>query len=129
MEELFNAPEFEGRGNGSVTERLLNDKRIKAVEKMLKDGKAELHFLGSVTELAGLRHELSFAFIVHDGNYQESEENRFIANEECSRGIVHSIPIQDIDNQSACWENINVPSVAMWYMFQNTDIYKSLIHP
>lgn len=125
LEELFNAPEFEGGGNGSIEERLLKDNRIRIVEKLLAEGRAEFHFLGSVIDLAGLRHELSFAFIIHDDAYSE---NQFVANEECKKGIVRSYPIQDFDKIAPIWKNIHVPSAAMWYMFQNTKIYKSLIH-
>ena len=126
LEELFNAPEFEGGGTGSIEERLLKDRRIKTIEKMLTEGSAELHFLGSVIDLAGLRHELSFAFIIHDETYSEIQ---FVANEECKKGIVRSFPIQDFDKMQTIWNNIHGPSAAMWYMFQNTTIYDSLIHP
>ena len=125
LEELFNAPEFEGGGNGSIEERLLKDSRISNIEKMLAGGKAELHFLGSVIDLAGMRHELSFAFIIHDETYSE---NRFVANEECKKGIVRSYPLQEFDKMSLLWKNIHAPSAAMWYMFQNSKLYKSLIH-
>lgn len=124
LEELFNAPEFRGTGDGSIEDRLLKDPRISTIENMLKDGKAEFHFLGSVIELAGLRHELSFALIIHDELYSE---NKFIANEECSNILVRSCPVQDFDGIKKIWNNIHAPSAAMWYMFQNTDIYKSLI--
>lgn len=125
LEELFNVPEFEGGGNGSVEERLLKDDRIRIIEKLLTERKAEFHFLGSVIDLAGLRHELSFAFIIHDDAYSE---NQFVANEECKKGIVRSYPIQDFDKIAPIWKNIHAPSAAMWYLFQNTEIYKSLIY-
>lgn len=124
LEELFNAPEFEGGGTGSIEERLLKDERIRVVEKMLAERKAELHFLGSVIDLAGLRHELSFVFIIHDEAYSE---NQFVANEECKKGIVRSYSIQEFDKIAPIWKNIHAPSAAMWYMFQNTSIYKAII--
>lgn len=124
LEELFNAPEYEGGGTGSIEERLLKDERIRVVEKMLADGNAELHFLGSVIDLAGLRHELSFAFVIHDEDYSE---NQFVANEECKKGIVRSYSIQEFDKISTIWKNIHAPSAAMWFMFQNTKTYRSLI--
>lgn len=124
LEELFNVPEFEGGGTGSIEERLLKDSRIRKIENMLTNGEADFHFLGSVVDLAGLRHELSFALIIHDETYSETQ---FLANEECKKGIVHSIPIQDFDKNHTIWKKIHGPSAAMWYLFQQTQLYKSLL--
>lgn len=123
LEEFFNAPEFEGGGNGSIEERLLKDPAIIHIEKMLKEGTAELRFLGSVLDLAGLRHELSFALIIHDESYSETQ---FIANEESKKGAIYSIPIKDFNKKHSIWNNIHAPSAAMWHLFEQSDGFNSL---
>ena len=123
LEEMFNAPEFEGRGNGSIEDRLLKDPRIMEIENMLREGAAEFHFLGSTLELAGLRHELSFAFIVHDGKYSNT---RLIANEECKKGKIISIGISEFEGKHSIWENLHAPSASMWEMFKRSGLYDYL---
>lgn len=124
LEELFNVPEFEGGGSGSIEERLLKDNRIIAIENMLRDGAAELQFLGSVVDLAALRHELSFVLVIHDDSYSETQ---FIVNEESKKRAVYNIPLQDFDHKSSIWRNIHGPSAAMWHLFKQAELYKSLI--
>ncbi len=124
LEELFNIPEFEGGGTGSIEQRLLQDPRIRIIEKMMKEGKADLHFLGSIIDLAVLRHELSFVLVFHEDIYSEMQ---LIANEECKKGVVRSIPIQDFDQMQSIWEKIHTPSAAIWHMFKKTSLYRSLI--
>ena len=137
LEELFNAPEMEGGGKarGSIEERLLKDERIIEIERMLKDKTAELEFLGSVMDLVGLRHELSFVLVIHDENHEQ--KSRFIGNEECKKGEVNSTPVSDFDNRNIVrksrkdfradyWENLHGPSAAMWNLFKETELYKSI---
>ncbi len=124
LEELFNVPEFEGGGTGSIEERLLKDKRIVAIEDMLSKGDAELQFLGSVIDLAGLRHELSFVLVIHDESYSETQ---FLANEESKKGAIHNIPIQDFDKNTPIWKKIHGPSAAMWNLFKQTQLYHTLM--
>lgn len=124
LEELFNVPEFEGGGTGSIEERLQKDPHIIQIEKMLETGMADLQFLGSVVDLAGLRHELSFALVIHDEEYSNTQ---FIANEESKKGAIYNIPIADFCKNSAIWKKIHGPSAAMWHLFQKTQLYHSLI--
>ena len=124
LEELFNVPEFEGGGTGSIEERLLKDKRIMEIEDMLHNGDAEFQFLGSVIDLAGLRHELSFVLVIHDETYSKTQ---FLANEESKKGAIYNIPIQDLENRASIWKKIHAPSAAMWYLFKQTQLYQSLI--
>lgn len=124
LEELFNIPEFEGGGTGSVEERLLKDPRIIEIETMLAKGTAEFQFLGSVIDLAGLRHELSFVLVISDEGYSETQ---FLANEECKKGAVHSIPLQDFENKDSIWNMLHGPSAAMWHLFKQTHLYQSLM--
>ena len=124
FDNLFNVPEFEGGGTGSIEERLLKDKRIMEIEDMLHNGDAEFQFLGSVIDLAGLRHELSFVLVIHDETYSKTQ---FLANEESKKGAIYNIPIQDLENRASIWKKIHAPSAAMWYLFKQTQLYQSLI--
>lgn len=124
IEELFNVPEFEGGGSGSVEDRLLKDPHVVAIEDMLSRGTAEFLFLGSVVSLEGLRHELSFALVIHDEAYSE---NRFLANEECKKGKVNSVPLHDFPDKRVVWRQLHEPSAALWDLFAKTDLYKKIV--
>lgn len=87
-------------------------------------GDAELQFLGSVIDLAGLRHELSFVLVIHDESYSETQ---FLANEESKKGAIHNIPIQDFDKNTPIWKKIHGPSAAMWNLFKQTQLYHTLM--
>jgi len=124
LEELFNLPEFEGNGSGSIEERLMKDERIIHIEEMLKNGDADLQFLGSVMELSGLRQELSFALVIHDSEYSKQ---RFIANEECKKGSVYTIPLDEFERKKSIWKEIHHSSAAMWALFRQTELCKKCI--
>ena len=124
LEELFNVPELEGGGTGSIEDRLLKDPRIVEIEEMLQDGRATLRFLGSVMDLVGLRHELSFVLVIHDPLFSQ---NRFIANEECKKGLVYDIPIDMFEKKVSIWKNIHGPSAAMWKFFKESELYWKLV--
>ena len=121
LEELFSEPEFEGSGTGSVAERVLNDSRIRKINEMLKDGRASMQFLGSVMDLCGLRHELSFVLVIHDEDYSDIQ---FIGNEECKKGRVISIPIDEFDADTTIWKNIHGPSAVMWGLFKQSELFR-----
>ena len=123
LEELFNVPEFNGGGFGSVADRVLKDPRIRKINCMLNNGTAEMQFLGSVMDLRGLRHELSFVLVIHDPDYSEIQ---FLGNEECKKGRVLSIPIGKFDDEKAIWNNLHGPSAAMWGLFKQTKIYEAI---
>lgn len=123
LEELFSAPEFEGRGPGSVIDRVLNDPRIRMINEMLKDGRASMQFLGSVMDLRGLRHELSFVLVIHDVSYSDMQ---FIGNEECKKGRVMSIPIDEFDADTTIWKNIHGPSAVMWGLFKQSELFRKI---
>ena len=124
LEEMFNLPEFEGKGRGSIENRLLNDPHIVEIEQMLANGSATLQFLGSTMELAGMRQELSFALVSHDENYKKTQ---FIANEECKKGVIHSLDIGTFEAKKSVWERIHLPSAAMWHLFKQTSLYQGLL--
>lgn len=125
LEEIFGNEEFDGNGSGSVNEILLKDQRIKDIENMLDDGRAELYFLGSVMDLSFLRHELSFALVIHDEKYNE---NKFIGNEECkNRKFISNVTLLNFEERKDIWENLHGPSAAMWMLFKQTECYKKLL--
>lgn len=124
LEELFNMPEFEGHSTGSVEDRLLKDARVVEIEELLKNKKAEFLFLGTILDLCDLRQELSFALVIHDDNYSEK---RFLANEECKKGVMNNVPIEEFDNMGFIWNNLHGPSAAMWKMFKETETYRRIL--
>lgn len=125
LEEIFGNEEFDGNGFGSVNEILLKDQRIKEIEKMLEDGRAELYFLGSVMDLSFLRHELSFALVIHDEKYND---NKFVGNDECkNRKFISNVTLLNFEEREDIWENLHGPSAAMWILFKQTECYKRLI--
>ena len=123
LEELFNVPELEGGGTGSVEDRLLKDPRIVEIEEMLQDGRAALQFLGSVMDLVGLRQELSFVLVIHDPSFSQK---RFIANKECKKGLVYDIPIDMLEKKASVWKTIHGPSAAMWSFFKESELFRQL---
>ncbi len=126
LEELFNCKEYEAPTEGSLSETLLADKRIKQIEKLIRDGKAIFQFLGSTTNLAGLRQELSFLFIVDDEDAYWGAP--FKVNGECKKGgFLEGITIDNFESQKEIWNNLHGPSAAMWYLFKKTDLYQERI--
>ena len=125
IEEIFGEPEFEGRGKGSVNEALLKDSHICKIEEMLKNGKAQFEFLGSVMGLAGLRHELSFALVIKDEEYSFQ---KFYGNEESvNRTFVSDVTLSDFEDRSDIWSSLHGPSAAMWTLFKESKIYKEIV--
>lgn len=125
LEELFNKPEYSGNSTGSVDDRLLCSKEIREIVKLIQSKKAYFQFLGSVIDLAGLRHELSFALVITDENYSEKQ---FIANEECNKGIVEpELDIGNFEDKNYIWKNIHGPSAVMWKLFKDTSLYNQII--
>ena len=126
LEEIFGEEEFEGKGTGSVSEILLKNPRIREIEKMLLEEKAEFLFLGSVMDLRFLRQELSFVLVIHDENYDR--ENQFLGNDESSnQQFVPNISISNFENEKEVWRKLHGPSAAMWELFKKTDLYRRLI--
>ena len=123
LEEVFNLPEFEGGGTGSIEERLLKEPEIIQIEQLLQSGKASLQFLGSALDLVGLRHELSFCLVVHEEEYSDL---RFLGNEECKKGMIHPVPIDSFEKKLSIWDNMHTSSAAMWKMFTQTDLYRQI---
>lgn len=124
LEEMYNMPEFEGSGKGSIEERLMQDPHIKVIETMLANGEADFHFLGSIIDLTTLRHELSFVLVLHKDLYSNEQ---LIANDEFKKGLVMSIPIDIFDETPSIWNKIHEPSAALWHMFKQTSLFSTLL--
>jgi len=125
LEEIFGIEEFEGKGEGSVNEVLLKDERILNINRLLSDKKAEFCFLGSVMDLAGLRHELSFLLVIHDEEYNN---NKFLGNEECkNRSFISKVKLSNFEERKDIWKNLHGPSAAMWMLFKNSSFYGQLM--
>jgi hypothetical protein len=106
-------------------EVLLKDERIQELNKFIKEEKAELCFLGSVIDLAGLRHELSFLLVIHDDEY--NSHNKFIGNEECTnRTFISGVTLKNFEDREDIWNNLHGPSAAMWMLFKKSHVYSKL---
>ncbi len=125
LEEFYNLPEFDGSGTGSLEDRLLKDPRIVEIEEMLTNGDAEFHFLGSVITLENLRHELSFALVIHDKEYNNRQ---FFGNNESKKGRIIGVNLTNFENSKTIWENIHTPSAAMWALFKRSSLYNELLN-
>ena len=124
IEEIFGESEFEGVGMGGVNEAILKDKHICKIEEMLKCGHAQLEFLGSVMDLAGLRHELSFALVIKDREYSRQ---KFYGNDEgVSRAFIPSVTLSNFEKRDDIWSNLHRPSAAMWSLFKESKVYKEI---
>lgn len=127
LEEIFGIDEFKGNEIDSVNEALLKDERILAVNKLIKEKKADFCFLGSTLNLAGLRHELSFLLVIYDEKYNES--NTFLGNEECkNKNFISNVTVSNFEEREDIWNNLHGPSGAMWMLFKNSSIYQKVMN-
>lgn len=125
LEEIFGIEEFEGKGVGSVNEALMKDERILEINRLIKEKKADFCFLGSVMDLAGLRHELSFALVIYDDEY--NTKHKFLGNEECkNRTFISGVTFNNFEARADIWEDIHGPSAAMWMLFKQSELYRKL---
>lgn len=70
LEELFNGKDFEDNEVGNDRNyTIYQHPVIIELEKLLKEKKAQLDFLGNVTDLTTLRAELSFILVVDDPHF------------------------------------------------------------
>lgn len=125
IEEIFGESEFEGTGKGSVNEALLKDKHICKIEEMLKSGQAQFEFLGSVMDLAGLRHELSFVLVIKDDEYSQQ---KFYGNDEgVNSAFIPDVTLSNFEKRDDIWSNLHRPSAAMWSLFKESKVYKEIM--
>lgn len=128
LEELFNKSEFDGTGNGGITDLLLNDPRIQKVESLIQSGQAIFQFLGCSIDLLLLRPNLDFVLIINDEDYSRTQ---FITNEEYKKGrLLNGITVNNFDHEDHhyIWETHHGPSAGLWYLFKKTDLYHKLIN-
>lgn len=70
LEELFNGQDFEDNEGGNDRHYLIyQHPAILELERLIKEQKAHLDFLGNVTDLTTLRAELSFLLVVEDPDF------------------------------------------------------------
>ena len=127
LEELFNAPEFDGTGRGGIDELLTKDKRIEKIEAMIQEGTAIFQFLGCSIDLLLLRPNLNFALVVTDSEYSKTQ---FITNEEYKMGrLLRNITINNFDDieHHYIWKMHHGPSAGLWSLFKRTELYRQLI--
>lgn len=70
LEELFNGKDFEDNEVGNDRNYIIyQHPAIIELDRLIKEQKAHLDFLGNVTDLTTLRAELSFILVVDDSNF------------------------------------------------------------
>lgn len=72
LEELFNLEEFTQNDDGAPLQQITNHDVSLYLIEMLKDGRAEFIFLGSVFDIVTLTHKLSYLLIVDDIEFSKS---------------------------------------------------------
>lgn len=120
VEEVYGEPEFGDIKNGESLRKIDNHEEVQYIYSLIDKGQAEFIFLGSAVDIIGLRHELSFALIIHDGKYGKKT---FKSNEESTK--IERFTFEDIYNIEDK-SMINPASVALWKLFVESDKYKEL---
>ena len=99
---------------------IMKESAVRQIIEYLDNGSADFKFLGSVTDLCGLRHELSFVLIIHDDTFSK---NVFKSNSE-SKEILR-MNISDVESLIPA-EKINPGSAGLWYLFKTSDLYDTI---
>jgi len=68
-EELYNVEELSFRSDGRDSGSILAEPHISQLITLIGDNKASMDFLGIITDLTILRHELSFLIVIDDPDY------------------------------------------------------------
>ena len=124
VEEIFGEKEFQGEGEGHISDILTRDPHIQKIEQMLESGDASFEFLGSVVDLTVLRHELSFVLVIKNPDYLE---NNFRGNTEAANyKFIDNVYFDDFETRKDIWNNLHWSSAAMWKLFSQTDLYQEL---
>lgn len=121
IEEVFGEKEFEYGQGGETINKVNNIEYVKEIHTMLDNGTAHMEFLGSVMDLTGLRHELSFVLLIDDIKYCE---NIFRSNSESKKIERYSFDeIEDFEEKN----KINPSSAALWKLFKDSQLYADII--
>ena len=70
-EEIYGIDEFSFRGDGRDSGSILSEQHISHLIRLIHAGNASMDFLGIVTDLTVLRHELSFLIVIDDPEYSQ----------------------------------------------------------
>lgn len=69
IEEAFDGEDFQYNKHGDIKEVINNHKDVVQIKEWLKNGEAELEFIGNVVDLVSLRSELSFVLVVDNPEF------------------------------------------------------------
>lgn len=122
MEELILGKDndYEYGQGGETVSKIEREDAVKAIEQMLRAGTAQFVFLGSVTDLCGLRHELSFALKIDDPAYSELT---FRSNSESKKINRYTLDeLRYLDRTK-----INPASAGLWHLFENSSLYREIL--
>jgi len=118
LEELFGAVEFEYAEDGETLHRIWTHPIIKKIGEMIKNGTANIEFLGSAVEFNYLRNELSFVLLIND---EEFSQQYFKSNHESKK--IFRCGIDEIFEIVEDKKKLNPASAAMFKMFCNSRTY------
>ncbi len=68
-EELFRVDEFQHKSDSRDATSVLSEENVARLIGMIKKGTAHMEFIGTVVELAFLRHEMTFLIVIDDEEY------------------------------------------------------------
>lgn len=122
MEELILGKEndYEYGQGGETVSKIEREGAVKEISRMIQAGTAQFVFLGSVIDLCGLRHELSFALKIDDPSYSELT---FRSNSESKK--INRYTLEEL--QYLDCTKINPASAGLWHLFQNSSLYQEIL--
>jgi hypothetical protein len=70
-EEIYRAEELDFRSDGRDSGSVLSEPHVEHLVRLIHANKASIDFLGVITDLTVLRHELSFLIVIDDPEYSK----------------------------------------------------------
>lgn len=119
-EEVFGEKEYEGNGDGNPVENIFNHDKVRFIIDLIDNGQAHMEFLGSVVDLVGLRHELSFILVIDSLEFSKKEVKR---NHEAKD--IQRISYKDIKDILSNGEKLNPGSAGLLKLALENNLFKN----
>lgn len=119
-EELYNVEELSFRSDGRDSGSILAEPHISQLITLIGDNKASMDFLGIITDLTTLRHELSFLIVIDDPDYCRYP---IIGSSEAKR--MFSLSMAELKTTFSN-QNVNSSSAGLLQLAIESDRLKSL---
>lgn len=122
MEELIlgKGNDYEYGQGGETVSKIEREDAVKDIEQMIQAGTAQFVFLGSVIDLCGLRHELSFALKIDDPAYSERTFHSNSESKKINRYTLDELKVLDRSK-------INPASAGLWHLFEKSSLYREIL--